>query len=46
MSYFCGQIDDDDRQQLILYERGKRKLMEGNNRVVFRGHNTSFLSSH
>jgi hypothetical protein len=37
MSYFCGQIDDNDRQLLILYDRGKRKLMEGNNRVVFRG---------
>lgn len=35
-SYFCGQIGDDDRQLLFLYEHGKKKLMEGN-RVAFKG---------
>ncbi|XP_021897339.1 mRNA-capping enzyme isoform X2 [Carica papaya] len=32
---FLFEMDADDRQMLILHERGKRKLMEGNT-VVFR----------
>ncbi|XP_068646312.1 uncharacterized protein [Aristolochia californica] len=32
---FLFEVGDDDRHQLILFERGKKKLMEGN-RVVFR----------
>ncbi|XP_024027932.1 mRNA-capping enzyme isoform X1 [Morus notabilis] len=32
---FLFEIGDDDRQLLFLYERGKKKLMEGN-RVVFK----------
>ena len=35
MPMLCEQIDDDD-QLLFLFERGKKKLMEGN-RVAFRG---------
>lgn len=31
-----GQVDDDERQLLFLFERGKKKLMEGS-RVVFKG---------
>lgn len=34
-SCLCGQTDD-DRQLLFLYDRGKKKLMEGN-RVAFTG---------
>lgn len=38
ISYFCGQIEDDNRHLLFLHERGKKKLMEGKgSRVVFRG---------
>ncbi|PON63714.1 Atypical dual specificity phosphatase, subfamily A [Trema orientale] len=33
---FLFEVDDDDRQLLFLYERGKKKLMEGS-RVVFKG---------
>lgn len=33
--WFCWQVDD-DRELLFLYERGKKKLMEGN-KVAFPG---------
>lgn len=34
--YFSGQLGEDDSEVLILFERGKRKTMEGN-RVKFKG---------
>ncbi|PON36910.1 mRNA capping enzyme, bifunctional [Parasponia andersonii] len=41
---FLFEVDDDDRQLLFLYERGKKKLMEGS-RVVFKdGSDPSFYS--
>lgn len=35
LTYMCGQMVD-TRQLLYLYERGKKKLMEGN-KIVFKG---------
>ncbi|GMY25433.1 mRNA-capping enzyme [Fagus crenata] len=41
---FLFEVDDDDRQLLFLYDRGKKKLLEGNQVSFKEGSDPSFYS--